>query len=391
MYFAPYIATDGVHMPSYADRLEDLLSAYRAIFGADVNLEISSPDYQLLSVFARAMDDLTQMIAVDFVSRNPQYATGTGLDLLLPLHGLTRQGPTHSTVLLTLTGTPNAVLPAAPQVLDDAGNLWACQTAGIRLNDSGTVTVEAICQTAGAVAAPIGTVHRIVSPVAGLSAAVNRTAATVGQDAETDASCRRRLRLAASAPALSTLEALREAVAAVPKVAACRVYENSSDAADERGIPGHSVCVVVSGGLTTDLAPVIFGKKAPGIGTYGNVSAQVTDAFGESHTVRLQRAIMTPVALSVELTPLAGFDESVVENVRAALVDYANKLGVGENLVVPSLYGVVYEAAGVSPPTFSISLLTATSQGAATGGVLEAAWNQRFQIPANMIQILVAN
>ena len=77
MYFAPYIATDGVHMPTYQDRMEGLTESYRAIFGADVNLTASSPDYQLLSVFARALDDLTQMILVDFVSRNPQYASGT--------------------------------------------------------------------------------------------------------------------------------------------------------------------------------------------------------------------------------------------------------------------------------------------------------------------------
>ena len=117
MYFAPYISGNGVQIPTYAERLEALVSAYRNIFGSDINLEVSSPDYQLLSVFARALDDLTQIILVDFASRNPQYASGVGLDLLLPLHGLVRGGATYSTVPLTLTGTPNAVLPEAPQVL----------------------------------------------------------------------------------------------------------------------------------------------------------------------------------------------------------------------------------------------------------------------------------
>ena len=88
MYFTPYIDGNGVHIPSYEDRMESLVASYRNIFGQDVNLEISSPDYQLLSVFAKALDDMSQVILVDFASRNPQYASGVGLDLLMPLHGL---------------------------------------------------------------------------------------------------------------------------------------------------------------------------------------------------------------------------------------------------------------------------------------------------------------
>ena len=38
-YFAPYLDETGLHLPTYADRMEALLSAYRAIFGADVNLD----------------------------------------------------------------------------------------------------------------------------------------------------------------------------------------------------------------------------------------------------------------------------------------------------------------------------------------------------------------
>ena len=151
-----------------------------------------------------------------------------------------------------------------------------------------------------------------------------------------------------------------------------------------------SLCVVVLGGLTATLARTIFEKKAPGIGTYGTLSADVTDAFGETHTVHLQRASPVPVALSIELTPLAGFDSSVTERIRTALTEYSNSLQIGQNIVVPSLYGLCYGADPAPSPTFSISLLSATAQGTSTSGVVSAAWNQRLMIPANMIQILVA-
>ena len=98
-YFAPYIDGTGVHMPTYEDRLEDLVTAYRNIFGVEAELSAAVPDYQLLSVFARALDDTSALVVQDFNSRNPFYASGTALDLLLPQYGLVRNpGETDASV-----------------------------------------------------------------------------------------------------------------------------------------------------------------------------------------------------------------------------------------------------------------------------------------------------
>ena len=61
-YFAPYIDDIGLHMPTYEDRLEDLVSAYRSIFGVDAEMSESVPDYQLLSVLAKALDDTSALV-----------------------------------------------------------------------------------------------------------------------------------------------------------------------------------------------------------------------------------------------------------------------------------------------------------------------------------------
>ena len=60
-YFAPYIDEMGLHMPTYEDRLSDLVSAYRSIFGIDAEMSEAVPDYQLLSVFAKALDALFEL------------------------------------------------------------------------------------------------------------------------------------------------------------------------------------------------------------------------------------------------------------------------------------------------------------------------------------------
>ena len=122
---------------------------------------------------------------------------------------------------------------------------------------------------------------------------------------------------------------------------------------------------------------------------FGATSATVTDAYGVSHTVRYQRSQSTAAALTIELTPLSGFDSSVVSAIRSAMTSYAAELAIGQNIVVPSLYGRIYACDPGEEPTFSVSLLTATAQGVTTSGVLQAAWNQRFTIPASMVQIVI--
>ncbi len=90
-YFAPYMDGSGIHMPTYGDRLEDLCGAYRGIFGAEAELSAAVPDYQLLSVFAKALDDVSALVLQAYNSRNPAYASGRALDLLLPQYGLSRE------------------------------------------------------------------------------------------------------------------------------------------------------------------------------------------------------------------------------------------------------------------------------------------------------------
>ncbi len=63
------------------------------------------PDYQLLSVLAKALDDTSALVLQAFNSRNPGYASGQGLDLLLPLYGISREnGEDDATVRSRIAG-----------------------------------------------------------------------------------------------------------------------------------------------------------------------------------------------------------------------------------------------------------------------------------------------
>ena len=43
-YFTPYIDATGIHMPTYEDRLEALVTAHRTLFGVEAELSAAVPD-----------------------------------------------------------------------------------------------------------------------------------------------------------------------------------------------------------------------------------------------------------------------------------------------------------------------------------------------------------
>ena len=292
-YFAPYIDGSGLHLPTYEDRLANLAEGYRSIFGLDAELSESVPDYQLLSVFAKALDDTSALVLQAYNSRNPNYASGAALDLLLPQYGMTR-------------------------------------AAG-----------------------------------------------------ETDAEVRNRLNQALAGKGTGTADALLAALLSVQYVRDAKLFVNDSDSTDANGIPAHSIAPVVYGGQNAAIAGVIFNKKAPGVGSYGSTSVDVTDAYGNTHTVRFSKAASKPVFAYVYVKRLAGCVDAEVEAaLTPAITSFINALGIARPLVVPQLYGVCYAAAGELASTFAINdIQIAPTGGGETSRVrVDCAWNERLGI-----------
>ena len=139
-YFSPYIDNTGIHLPTYEDRLEDLVSAYRNIFGVESELSAAVPDYQLLSVFAKALDDVSALCLQAYNSRNPMYAAGAALNLLLPQYGITRNaGETDAEVRArirnSLAGRGTSVADA---LLAAVKNARSVKDARLYINDTDT-------------------------------------------------------------------------------------------------------------------------------------------------------------------------------------------------------------------------------------------------------------
>ncbi len=302
-YFPPYIDASGLHMPTYEDRLSALCDSYRSIFGIDAELSESVPDYQLLSVFARSLDDASALVLDVFHQMNPMYASGQALDLLLPQYGLSR-------------------LPG-----------------------------------------------------------------------ETDAAARSRMITALAGNGRTLEENILAEIRKVPNVRAAKIYVNDTDTTDEKGIPAHNICAVVYNGNLQKLAEAIFRKKPPGIGTYGTHSKTVTDENGESHTVYIYRPPSNYITFTLDIKTYAGFDNSLVETIKQAIQDYVAPFPVGQSLMVPSVYGVCYAAAGEKANTFAITDLTATApaSGGTTRIKVPADWNVKLDADVDLIHVTLTS
>jgi len=290
-YFAPYIDASGIHMPTYEDRLAQLAEDYRSIFGVEAELSASVPDYQLLSVFAKALDDTSALVVQDFASRNPAYASGAALDLLLPQYGLVR-------------------------------------AAG-----------------------------------------------------ETDASARARIRQSLAGRSAGMADSILAAVRACPNVRDARVYVNDTGETDANGVPGHSVAVVTRSGQPADIVQAIFDKKAPGIGTYGTTTENAYDAQGVAHPISYTRYADKIVFVYVYIRVLdGGSQEAISAAVPDAIVNYIDALGLGVDLNVPQLYGVVYAADPSIANTFIITDIQVSPIGSQSviRDVVPCAWNQKI-------------
>ena len=406
-YFAPYIDGTGLHMPTYEERLEGLCEAYRGIFGQDAALEPAVPDYQLLSVFAKALDDASALMLQVYNSRNPAYATGQALDLLLPMYGISRRGATCSTVTLTLTGSAGTVVPAGSSFADTSGRIWKTDSA-VTIPASGTGTVTATCQTPGAVYAAVGAVNAIVSPVAGLTGVMNAAGSSIGLKEETDAEVRQRIAASMAGRGNTILDALTAAIAGIPNVRMSRIYVNDSHAADGNGIPGHSIACVVMGGDPQTIGKMIWNKKAPGVGTYGSTTVVITDEDADSrtgqtvppvrqsHQVQFSRPAARMVYFLVSLTALTGFDADAVKDALTnEIKKIAGEVQIGDPLNIPSMFGRLYAATGALASTFVLNSVqasaaaTAHSEAVVTTGLLTQAWDERLAVPTNGIQFTV--
>lgn len=393
-YFAPYIDETGFHYPTYQDILDDMIEGMKSIFGEDLYLENDAADYQLLSIFALKQFDTYQAVAMAYNSRSSDTAVGVGLDSIVKMNGLVRKESGRSTCDVILTGTPYAVIQNG-RCRDSSGTLWNLPEQVV-IPKEGIATATATCAVRGPVTALAGEINRIDTPTYGWVSVINRVAATVGAAEETDGELRVRQGYSVAQPSQTMLEGTKSAIAAITDVQRNQVYENDTNLSvvgdgNPYGLPAHSICCVVEGGDSQEIAEAIFFHKGIGCYTHGDVVLTVEDSSGDENTIRFFRPTFVPIYVQVTLTPYAGFVTPTAETIAQAIHDYIAALDIGAAVLPSVLNGIAVGCnENAAKPTFGVaSLQIGKSAGALSGSDIQLAYNEAASIDLENISVTV--
>lgn len=335
-----YIDSTGYHFADYPTFRQFFVQEYQTIYGADVYLEDDSQDGQFLSVQAKAAYDSAALGASVYNSFSPVSAQGTGLSRNVKINGISRQIPSYSTVTLTIVGTADTVITNGI-AQDTLGQKWLLETP-IVIPVDGDIDVTATAELVGAVTADASTITSIFTPTRGWQTVNNAGAATPGAAVESDAELRIRQAASVAIPSLTVFEGTLGAVADVSGVTKVRGYENDTASTDANMIPSHSICVVVAGGDSVEIAEAIEVHKTPGTGTYGDVTETVYDSHGMPIDIKFQRAVTATINVEITLSTKVGWSADFEQLIKDAVAAVINAGLIGDDILLTKLYSPAY-------------------------------------------------
>ena len=388
-YTAPYIDELGMHVPTYNDILKDLLDSMKQIFGTDIYLDEDSMDYQQISIFAKKIYDTNSLALLVYNNRTANTSVGVGLDNLCALVGIKRKPATYSECQLTITGDPGTVITGGKA--NDGTYNWNLPDE-VTIPSNGTIIVQATCETSGYITAAPNTINTIATPLYGWIGVTNQYAATPGKNVESDANLRARYYVSTMLPAVSIFDSMLASLSSITDVKRVKGYENDTNQISAEGFPPHSVTFVVEEGDDGQIAEMIYNKKTPGCYTNGTTDIEILSEAGNVTHIRFYRPTYKNVWVKVNITKLAGYNDSVVDKIKKSLVDYIKSADIHDTIYRQILISVVIgQLTSTTSPEFSVTDVQISTDGSAySQNDLALAFNEAGISALDKIEVVVS-
>lgn len=212
----------------------------------------------------------------------------------------------------------------------------------------------------GRITIPVNIVTKMINNITGFNSVKNLIEPIYGRLEETDIELRQSY-IARSALMSNTMldSIVAELLNNVSGVETASGYENDSDTVDGRGLPPHSIELIVEGGDVNSVADAILRKKAGGIQTYGNITANVSTNFGDVIPIKFSRPEYLYTWIKVVLH--GEFDKmpaNYVSLTKESVLDDTSNMHTGTRLLTQLLNDGIYSK--VSGITY-IDIYTASS------------------------------
>ncbi|AGH57528.1 hypothetical protein PSYG_00067 [Psychrobacter phage pOW20-A] len=367
------------------DRLAEIQGDARSIFGQDIDLSSDTMDGQHISLFAEAIADLDELAELVWMSFDPDLAFGNSLSRLVKINGIERSQGAYSIVNLTVTGTPLVLIPKGSSVSNASGTVEVYTTEDVRIDETGTAIVEAMPESMGAISASADTLTVIKSPLFGWSSVTNADSMVTGKLRETDQQLRERRRGSVSKGNRNMTEALWAKLSDLSGVIEVSVLENATQYTDSRGLPPHSIHVVISGGDEAQIAETIWASKTGGTLVAGTEEYTIIDEVGNEQVMRFSRPVDVTIKVAVYITPLSGYSFSTASLIKQAVLDYMNdEIAVGGDIINSALYTPLNEIGGFAIERIEL----AKGNEALAEKSIYLEFNERISISTNNVEVI---
>ena len=386
MAVQPLIIFDenGVTVPSKSQIFNYLVELKKEIYGQDIIIQEGTPEYSEIDFMADHFTNLNNGLLALFQSISPNTAVGVALDNIAALSGIIRIVEILSTADVLISGTPGTVINNGV-VRDVNDNLWNLPSS-VTIDVGGTVTVTATAQESGEISALPNTINIIETAVVGWTSVTNPSAASVGQDTETDGQLRLRRALSTAISSITPVDSLTSFLLAVTDVSDVLIFENDTDTpftlkggvspADD--LPAHSIAAVVEGGDTQEIGEAIRLKKTLGCGTFGDTTVQIIGPLGTPQDYKFERPTNLDIYVDIEIDTKASYADTTDDLIRQALVDAINGLSIANDVTLGELINAVYDADPLADGqrTFNVNVLNFGTSASPTQSIpVEVAWN----------------
>lgn len=325
------------------------------------DIDFDSQFGQWIASESEQMAEQFEIAEANYNTFDPDLASDNALDKVGRVVGVKRNAGNFTKVEVLCEGTIGTVivvgnLVSIPPATEDDKKILFKSLEEFEIEAGGTSAVFEATER-GAVKVFAGQISVIETTIVGWTGATNPEDGIIGSAVELNSAFRVRRQEHIIAGGSGRVDAIRFAVLNVEGVTSAKVYENDKDQTDERGQPKRSVEVIVSGGEDSDIAQALWDNK-PGATPYvGNVSYDITDSQGFTHTMKFSRVALVPIYVIYEIEIDENFPSTGENTIKTNTVERGDALGIAEDVIVdPFLKGNLADVKGIVSNIIKVGL-----------------------------------
>lgn len=331
------VTNTGLITVDSSDIREEFEEAYKQALGSSLNLEVGTPQGQLITIDTKMLTyaqnqcaDLANVFSV-------LTSTGKALDVAGGFWGYYRKQGVGTVVNCTLKGKVGTVIPAGSIASDGEHDFTS--TNQVTIGEDGFASVQFQCVDKGSIPCLSGTLNTIVSVIDGWDSVSNDASGIVGYDVESDNVFRQRITANwFNIRGRGSLGAIADNMAQIDNVLSVLARENMTNnpiQIDDQTLLPHSVYVCILGGSDADIATVMYQQKTCGANTNGNTSIPYIDTrVGISMKYKIQRPAITPIKVKINYSLNYYTPADIVKKIKENVIGYVqqNPFSIGQTI-----------------------------------------------------------